>query len=197
MTDAPTDFVEVGRKAFLAGEPSMASLNATVREAIKDMEVGTGAEDIFHHFQQGWTEANFATEVRIHFDSPVNPGNTACASRTAESVLTGDPRAVTCWPCRDTEDWLSYADMADLADSLPEATESEPDKITILREVTEKFSMRKIEGVVVDPQTANAILTVYDSDAARAKPEFREKFATLPILRMANAAWRIVSGRRH
>ncbi|WP_370944058.1 hypothetical protein AB5J62_33795 [Amycolatopsis sp. cg5] len=196
MSDEATDFVEVGRQAFHAGEPGIPTLNATVREAIKDMAVGTGAVDIFLDFQKGWTEANFATGITVHFEHPTSPGKVACASRNAEPLLTDNPRAVTCWPCRDTEDWRSYADMAEFADMLPEATDTEPDKIVILREVRDKFSARKIEGVPVDPQTANAILTVYDAEKVKAHPNFRERFAALPILRMAEVAWKLVKPSR-
>ncbi|WP_158884100.1 hypothetical protein [Amycolatopsis anabasis] len=194
------DFVEVGRQAFLAGEPATPALNATVARALADLEYARCSSveatmrgaDIMRQFQQGWTEANLASEVTVHFGSPVNPGRTACASRVAEPVMTENPRAVNCCGCRETEDWRSYADMAEFADLLPEATDTEPDKIVILREVRDKFVMRKIEGVVMEPQTANAILTVYDSDAAKNKEGFREKFAALPILRMAEVAWKLV-----
>ena len=194
MTDEERDFVEVGRQAFLAGEPAAPTLNATVREAITEMEVGTSAAGIMTAFQEGWTNASLASGRTIHFGSPASSGTRACICRpTATPALSEDPRAVTCEGCRETEDWRSFTDMAAFADSLPEATETEPDRMVILREVRDKFVARKINGVPVDPQTAHAILTVYDSDAAKAKPEFRGRFARLPILRMAEVAWRLVS----
>jgi hypothetical protein len=79
--------------------------------------------------------------------------------------------------------------MVDFADSLPEATETQPDKIAILREVVEKFSARKIDGVVVDPQTANAIVTVYD---AMKEPATRDRFVAMPVVMMGQFAWKLV-----
>ncbi|QWF78749.1 hypothetical protein [Amycolatopsis sp. CA-230715] len=188
MTGENQDMVEVGRQAYLEGESGSPWLNAAVRAAIGDRPVGTGAIEIMKDFRQGWTEALLANEVAVHFESPQSPGSAACASRAADPEVTANPRAVNCWPCRETEDWRSWMDEALFADELREATETEPDKIVILREVRDKFVGRKIEGVVLDPQTANAIITVYEM----LKPELRAKFVARPILVMARVAWKLV-----
>ncbi len=188
-------FFEVGRKAFLAGEHGAPSLNPAVREAIKDMKVGTGADAIMLAFQEGWRAAHVESGGTIHFGSPGNPEKTACATRITEPILSGDPREITCERCQDTEDWRAYADMADLVDSLPEATEAEADRITILRKAVADFVMVKIDGTVIDPQTANAIVTVYDHPKIAAHPTFRDKFVTMPILAMVNLAWKVLSKR--
>jgi len=52
------DFRELGRQAFVAGQPSAPALNAEVRAAIDGMPVGTGAANIMRKFSAGWHEAN-------------------------------------------------------------------------------------------------------------------------------------------
>ncbi len=195
MTEEQDHVFEAGREAYRAGQPNAPALSEVVMDEIADMAVGTGAAEIMGRFQEGWWSAYREANGIVHFGSPVNPGRTACASRSATPELTDDPRAVTCEACQSTEDWQSYADMAEFADSLPEA-EPGADRIEILREVRDKFAARKVDGVPVDPQTAKAILAVYDSDAAKARPKFRAKFAALPVLEMAAVAWRLVSPRR-
>ncbi|WP_103339882.1 hypothetical protein [Amycolatopsis sp. CA-126428] len=195
MTEEQDPVFEAGREAYRAGLPNAPALSEVVMDTIGDMPVGTGAAAIMGRFQDGWRDAYLSANGVVHFGSPSNSGRPACMSRSATPQLTDDPRAVTCEACHDTEDWLSYADMADFAASLPEP-EPGADRFEILREIRDKFVARKVDGVPVDPQTANAILTVYDSDAAKAKPEFRTKFAALPILEMAATSWRLVSRRR-
>ncbi|WP_410662060.1 hypothetical protein [Amycolatopsis sp. lyj-84] len=188
-------FFEVGRQAFLAGEHGAPALNPAVREAIKDMEVGTGAASIMLAFQEGWRAAYVESGGTIHFLSPGNPEKTACTTRLTEPILSGDPREVTCDRCRDTEHWREHAEMAEIVDSLPEATETEPDRITILRKAVADFAMVKIDGTVVDVQTANAIVAVYDHPKIAAHPTFRDKFVTMPVVAMANLAWKLISKR--
>ncbi|MFD6073917.1 hypothetical protein, partial [Amycolatopsis lurida] len=188
-------FFEAGRKAFLAGESRAPALNPVVREAIKDMEVGTGAAAIMLAFQEGWMAACVESGATVHFVSPGNPEKSACATRAVEPILSGDPRAVTCERCQETEDWRAYAEMADVVDSLPEATEAEADRMVILRKAVADFVMVKIDSTVIDPQTANAIVTVYDHPKIAAHPTFRDKFVTMPVLAMANLAWKLISKR--
>ncbi|GAA1962176.1 hypothetical protein [Amycolatopsis minnesotensis] len=190
MTDENQDMVEAGRQAYSAGESGAPWLNAAVREAIGDRPVGTGAVEIMRQFQLGWAEALLASETAVHFESPQSPGCAACPSRADEPVVTANPQAVNCWACRETEDWRSGMDAVLLEDELPEATETEPDRIVILREMRDKFVMRKIDGVVIDPQTANAIVTVHDA----LKPELRVKLVAMPILTMVQVAWKLVGG---
>src|SRR4051812_21345277 len=107
MTEELDPVVEAGRQADRAGLPDAPALSEVVMDAIADMPVGTGAAAIMGRFQEGWRDAYLAATGVVHFGSPVNPGSTACASRSATPELTDDPRAVTCEACQDTEDWRS------------------------------------------------------------------------------------------
>lgn len=62
-------------------------------------------------------------------------------------------------------------------------------KIAKLAGIVKSHSAGEIEGVDVDVQTANAILTVYNSMSAGTK----EKYANDDINRMANFAWNALS----
>ncbi|WFE27637.1 hypothetical protein O7623_00030 [Solwaraspora sp. WMMD791] len=95
--------------------------------------------------------------------------------------VTEDHHLVTCPDCQE---------LADI-DALPDdATAGDPRVIEVLREAM-RGATRKIDGVVVDPTTAAAILTVYDA----AKPATRAKLAALPLHRMAQVAWRVLRPR--
>ena len=63
----------------------------------------------------------------------------------------------------------------------------EPTKIARLRKVlVEGYS--KVDGRMVDRVTANAIITVYDA----LSPENKMRYASLPITKMVNIAWKLV-----
>lgn len=113
----------------------------------------------------------------------------ACGRRAV--VVTGDPRAVTCQHCRESEDFTSAWEMVEVIESLPEASETEPDVITALRKAVANFSMVKWDGIAIDIQSANAVVTVYDAlnDASKAK------LAAMPVDRMALIAWKLISSK--
>lgn len=58
-----------------------------------------------------------------------------------------------------------------------------------LRGIVNNFSAEEIDGYLVDVQTANAIVTVYDA----LKEENKEKFINCSIDKMASIAWKLVS----
>jgi len=73
-------------------------------------------------------------------------------------------------------------------EALPDdATAGDPRVIELLREVVRGHA-RKIDGVLVDATTANAILTVHSA----LKPATRGKLAAMRIDRMAQVAWRLL-----
>jgi hypothetical protein len=57
-----------------------------------------------------------------------------------------------------------------------------------LRSIRDDFKTEKMDGMLVDPTTANAILTVHDA----LSPENQEKFKSMPVDRMADVAWKLV-----
>lgn len=57
-----------------------------------------------------------------------------------------------------------------------------------LKEIVRTHSARKIEEVLIDVQTANAIVTVYEALGA----ENKEKFTNSSIEKMAHVAWKLV-----
>lgn len=61
--------------------------------------------------------------------------------------------------------------------------------IDAIRQIVTDHSAKKIDGVFVDATTANAIITVYDA----LNDENKAKFAALPIDRMGDAAWKLLS----
>lgn len=63
------------------------------------------------------------------------------------------------------------------------------DTITICREILAQHEARLVDNLWVDVQTANAIVTVYDA----LNETNKLKFATWSILRMADAAWKLVT----
>ena len=62
-------------------------------------------------------------------------------------------------------------------------------KLDKLRQIVKEHQCRKIDGVIVDVLTANAILTVYDAINETNKA----KFIKLPIDKMASVAWSILN----
>lgn len=61
--------------------------------------------------------------------------------------------------------------------------------IDAIRDIVTSHSSKMIDGVLVDAQTANVIVQVYDA----LNDENKVKFAAMPIERMGDAAWRLVS----
>jgi hypothetical protein len=62
-------------------------------------------------------------------------------------------------------------------------------KIDQLNQIVSNFSMGEVEGVEVDVQTANAIVTVYNALGDANK----ERFINSPIEKMASIAWQLVT----
>lgn len=62
-------------------------------------------------------------------------------------------------------------------------------KIDKMRKIVSEHQHAKIEGVIVDASTAQAILLVYDS----LKPENQAKFASLDVRVMGNVAWKLIN----
>ena len=62
----------------------------------------------------------------------------------------------------------------------------EPDAIAALREAVASRASVKIRGVLVDMQSANVTVAVYD---ALPRPQTKKKFAALPTVAMVQAAW--------
>ena len=63
-------------------------------------------------------------------------------------------------------------------------------KLDKLRQIVNEHQYRKIDGVLVDVVTANAILTIYD---AMKKEENKEKYLSMDIRKMANVAWQLIN----
>lgn len=61
------------------------------------------------------------------------------------------------------------------------------ERIDAVREIIE-HGYAKIDGYAVDLTTAHAIVTVYDA----LNDTNREKFASLPVNKMASVAWKLV-----
>jgi ribosomal protein L20A (L18A) len=62
-------------------------------------------------------------------------------------------------------------------------------KIDQLKQIVSDFSMGEVEGVEVDVQTANAIVTVYNALGS----ENKERFINSPIEKMASISWQLVT----
>lgn len=62
------------------------------------------------------------------------------------------------------------------------------DRIAACRDITARHSFAKIDGVMVDLFSANAIIAVYDALTAQNK----SKFENLPIAKMAKVAFQFV-----
>lgn len=59
-------------------------------------------------------------------------------------------------------------------------------------QIRDRFQWDKIDGVVVDVQTAGAIHAVGE----KLNPENAEKFKALPIEKMADTAWKLLAQMR-
>lgn len=125
--------------------------------------------------------------MSVHYSkgSPVD----AVCGRSAV-VLTGDPRSVDCYSCKETPAWREDAEIVEYAASLPEGSEAEPDVIAFMRKVLADSQMGKWQGTLVDLQSANAVITVYD---ALSKPEAKAKLAGMELTHMVNTAWKVIT----
>lgn len=63
-------------------------------------------------------------------------------------------------------------------------------KLDKLRQIVSEHQYQKIDGVIVDVVTANAILTIYD---AMKKEENKEKYLSMDIRKMASVAWKFLN----
>lgn len=61
--------------------------------------------------------------------------------------------------------------------------------INKIKDIADNFSHDEIGGVLIDAQTANVILTVYNALSDQNK----EKFLLLDINKMAQLAWKLVA----
>ena len=62
-------------------------------------------------------------------------------------------------------------------------------KINQFKEIVRTHSAKEIEGVLVDVQTANAIVTVYEALGA----ENKKKFINSSVHKMAHTAWKLIN----
>ena len=58
-----------------------------------------------------------------------------------------------------------------------------------MKKIINEFQMAEVNGVMVDVQTANLIVSVYNA----LSEETREKFASEPIERIITIAWKLVN----
>lgn len=63
-------------------------------------------------------------------------------------------------------------------------------KLDKLRQIVKEHQHQKIDGVIVDVVTANAILTIYDN---MKKVENKEKYLSMDISKMASVAWKFLN----
>lgn len=76
------------------------------------------------------------------------------------------------------------------APSCPAAEPLTPiDRITACRRIVKNHQWEFLEDVVIDAQTANAIVVVYDA----LNEENKAKFTSIPLERMGITAWKILS----
>jgi len=64
----------------------------------------------------------------------------------------------------------------------------ESKKIETLRRILKEHQYEKIDGVIVDATTANAIITVYDA----LNSKFKKRFENEKIKQMASIAWSLM-----
>lgn len=76
----------------------------------------------------------------------------------------------------------------DEEDDLSDVADGGDDMIAALRGIVKDKAMRKVKGTVVDLQTANVILTVYD---ALSEPN-KKKLASLSVAKAAEVCWKLV-----
>lgn len=60
-------------------------------------------------------------------------------------------------------------------------------KIELMREIVEGHSYKEIEGTIVDVQTANLIIKVYEGLGE----SNRDHFASQSIVKMADISWKL------
>jgi hypothetical protein len=113
-----------------------------------------------------------------HGRSARHDGTVCGADDGPPARITDEPHLVTCPDCPDAAEGETIPD---------DAATGDPHIITTLREAKAGHT-RKIDGVVVDATTANAILTVYDA----ATPKTRAKIAGLPLTVMVSLAWNLL-----
>lgn len=63
------------------------------------------------------------------------------------------------------------------------------EKLNMFEEVLNNHSYQEVDGILVDVQSANAVLTVYEALGEANK----EKFINEPIHRMMDIAWKLVN----
>lgn len=76
----------------------------------------------------------------------------------------------------------------DLNESISGFAKSNLPRMEALREIVNKKSTMEVEGVLVDMQTAKAIVMVYDALSEANK----ENFLTKSIGQMGNIAWKLI-----
>jgi hypothetical protein len=103
-----------------------------------------------------------------------------CGTGENSPRITDEPHLVNCPDCPDAAELEAIPD---------DATSGDPRLIDVLREVRDGQT-RKIDGVIVDATTANAILTVYDAST----PKTQKKIASLPLTIMTSFAWGVIRG---
>ncbi|WP_433615332.1 hypothetical protein ACQP2P_11265 [Dactylosporangium sp. CA-139114] len=114
----------------------------------------------------------------IHAKAAHGPRPVCDAQDAPLTRVTEDPHEVTCPECPV---------LAEIEAMPDDAASGSPDIISILREAR-GGAWRKVDGIVLDMSTANAILTVYEA----AGETGRAKLVALPIATMAAVCWRIV-----
>lgn len=120
--------------------------------------------------------------TRTHAKATQHAGPVCGADDGPQTRVSDDPMLITCPDCPDLI-WI---------EALPnDATSGDLTIIEALRDVR-RGHMRKVDGLIVDATTANAILTVWDV----MKPATRSKFLTLDLDRMAAMAWRVLDPKR-
>jgi hypothetical protein len=62
------------------------------------------------------------------------------------------------------------------------------EKLAKFRKIVAESQHQKVEGVLVDVASAQAIITVHDA----LKGALREKFLNMPVGKMGSAAWTII-----
>lgn len=111
----------------------------------------------------------------------VNSIGAVCGAdqRDAITMITEDGHLVNCPDC---------IDLADIEAVPDDAHSGDPDIIARIRQAR-AGQWVKIDGVVIDMTTANAILTIYDkvNDANKAK------IAAMDIVTMVEFTWKLIA----
>ncbi|WP_405101509.1 hypothetical protein [Oceanobacillus sp. FSL H7-0719] len=61
------------------------------------------------------------------------------------------------------------------------------DKIELMREIVNGHSYKEIEGTIIDVQTANLIIKVYEG----LRSELKDHFTSQSIIKMADISWKV------